>query len=502
MLAGIAIMRLQSVRLSWCIVGFSVALSSCMMGPNFHPPKAPETTSYTESPQPVKTVHIRHAGNAGKSQQFVVGQDIPAAWWELFHSQAINDLVQLGLNNSPNLASAKATLTQAKENVNAQVGSTLFPQVTASLGGQRERFNAAALGGGGSSSIFNLYNATVNVSYTLDVFGSARRGIESLAATVDYERFELDAAYLTLTSNIVTTAVTVASLEAQVKATQDIIRYQQDELTILGKQFKLGGIAGADVLTQEAQVAQTRATLPPLEQSLVQARHALAVLVGSLPGDFQMAPINLDKLVLPARLPVSLPSELVRQRPDIQASEALLHAANAQVGVATANLFPQFTLSGSYGWQSTVPSNLFKSGTNLWSWGGSLLQPIFEGGSLRAKRRGAIAAFEFAEAQYRQTVLQAFQNVADTLRALEHDAEALKAQKDAEISARKSLNITQQQFRLGGVNYISLLTAERSYQVALISRIQAQAARYADTAALFQALGGGWWNVNSTQAVS
>jgi NodT family efflux transporter outer membrane factor (OMF) lipoprotein len=197
---------------------------------------------------------------------------------------------------------------------------------------------------------------------------------------------------------------------------------------------------------------------------------------------------------LPDHLPVSLPSSLVRQRPDIQASEALLHAATAQVGVATANLFPQFTISGSYGWQSTVPSQLFKSGTNLWSWGGSLLQPIFEGGSLLAKRRGAIAGLEIAEAQYRQTVLQAFQNVADTLRALEHDAQSLKAQKAAEVAARKSLNVTQQQFRLGGVNYISLLTAERSYQAALVARIQAEAARYADTAALFQALGGGWWN--------
>jgi NodT family efflux transporter outer membrane factor (OMF) lipoprotein len=487
-------MRFQSIRLSWCIVGLSAALTSCMMGPNFHSPKAPATTRYTEPPQPAKTTSIRHAGNAGKAQHFIMGQDIPAAWWTLFHSQAINDLVQIGLDNSPNLAAAKATLTLAKENVNAQIGSTLFPQITGTLGGERQRFNGAAFGGIGSSSIFNLYNATVNVSYTLDVFGSARREIEALVAQVDYERYELAAAYLTLTSNIVTTAVTVASLDAQIKATKDIIRYQQDELTILNKQFKLGGIAGADVLTQETQVAQTRATLPPLEQNLAQARHALAVLVGSLPSDFQLPVIRLSKLKLPDHLPVSLPSSLVRQRPDIQASEALLHAATAQVGVATANLFPQFTISGSYGWQSTVPSQLFKSGTNLWSWGGSLLQPIFEGGSLLAKRRGAIAGLEIAEAQYRQTVLQAFQNVADTLRALEHDAQSLKAQKAAEVAARKSLNVTQQQFRLGGVNYISLLTAERSYQAALVARIQAEAARYADTAALFQALGGGWWN--------
>jgi NodT family efflux transporter outer membrane factor (OMF) lipoprotein len=494
MLAGIAVMCIQSVRLLLSIAGFSTVLAGCMMGPDFHAPKAPATTAYTEAPQPTKTVSIRHAGKAGKSQEFISGQDIPGEWWVLFHSQAINDLVQAGIKNSPNLAAAKATLVVAKENVNAQIGSALFPQITAQLGGQRERFNAAALGGGASSSIFSLYNATVNVSYTLDVFGSARRGIEFLQAQVDYEVFELEAAYLALTSNIVTTAVSIASLDAQVKATKAIISAQQGELNILRKQFKLGGIAGSDVLTQETQVAQTRATLPPLEQSLAQARHALAVLVGSLPSDFELPVVKLDKLTLPGRLPVSLPSSLVRQRPDIRASEALLHAANANVGVAVANLFPQFTLTGTYGWQSTVPSQLFRSGTNLWSWGGSLLQPIFEGGSLQAKRRGAIAAFEVAEAQYRQTVLQAFQNVADTLFALDHDAETLKAQQAAERAARDSLRVTQQQFRLGGVNYISLLTAERQYQSAVIGRIQAQAARYADTAALFQALGGGWWN--------
>jgi NodT family efflux transporter outer membrane factor (OMF) lipoprotein len=494
MLAGMVVMCIQSVRLLLSIAGFSTVLTGCMMGPNFHSPKAPATNVYTESPQPAKTVSIRHVGKAGVSQHFVSGQDIPGDWWALFHSHAISDLVQAGIKNSPNLAAARATLVVAKENVNAQVGSTLFPQITAQLGGQRERFNSAALGGGTGSSIFNLYNATANVSYTLDIFGSARRGIEGLQAQVDYEVFELEAAYLTLTSNIVTTAVSIASLDAQVKATKAIIHAQQGELDILRKQFKLGGIAGADVLTQETQVAQTRATLPPLEQSLAQTRHALAVLVGSLPGDFALPEIDLDKLTLPGALPVSLPSTLVRQRPDIRASEALVHAASANVGVAVANLFPQFTLTGSYGWQSTVPSQLLKSGTNLWSWGGSLLQPIFEGGSLQAKRRGAVAGLELAEAQYRQTVLQAFQNVADTLFALQHDAESLKAQKAAESAARDSLRVTQRQFRLGGVNYISLLTAERQYQQAVVGRIQAQAARYADTAALFQALGGGWWN--------
>jgi NodT family efflux transporter outer membrane factor (OMF) lipoprotein len=474
-----------------------------MLGPDFHAAKAPAVTAYTEAPEPTKTTHIRHAGQAGKAQTLVLGRDLPGDWWTLFHSQAINDLIELGLQNSPNLAAAKATLVEAQENVNALVGSSLYPQITATLGGQRERFSAAEFGGSGTgtgSSVFSLYNSSVNVSYTLDVFGASRRAIEALVAQVDYERYQLAAAYLTLTSNIVTTAVAVASYEAQIKATKDIIRYQQAQLNILYKQLKLGGVAGTDVMTQETQVAQARATLPPLEQSLAANRHNLATLVGRLPSDFVLPPLNLDKLVLPQHLPVSLPSLLVRQRPDIQASEALVHEAMAQVGVATANLFPQFTLSGSYGWETTAPNQLFHNGSAVWSWGGSILQPIFEGGSLRAKRRSAVAALEVAEAQYRQTVLQAFQNVADSLRALQHDAMTLKAQKQAEIAARNNLRATEAQLRLGGVNYIVFLTVQRQYEAAVVSRIQAQAARYADTAALFQALGGGWWHAEKVLA--
>lgn len=487
-------MQRNRKSLWYCVVGLSVALTGCMMGPNFHAPAAPATNRFT-SPQLVKTAHSRAAGQAGKSQQFLPGQDIPAAWWALFHSPAINQLVQMGLAHSPTLVAAKATLVQAQENVNAQIGSSLYPQVSGSFSGTRQRLNLSSFGQGATSNIFNVYNASVSVSYTLDMFGSARRGIEALRAQVDYEGYELVAAYLTLTSNIVTTAITAASLEAQIKATQDIIQSQQMILDILRKQYELGGVSGANVFTQETQVAAARATLPPLEQSLAQARHTLAVLVGSEPEMLTLPTLSLDKLTLPRQLPVSLPSSWVRQRPDIQASEALLHAATAQVGVATANLFPQITLTGGVGWQAAMPSLLFRNSTEMWNAGGSLLQPIFTGGSLRAKRRAAIAGVDIAAAQYRQTVLLAFQNVSDTLRALTNDANELKAQKNAEIAARRSLRVTAQQVRLGGVNYIALLTAEQQYQQAVIGRIQAEAARYADTAALFQALGGGWWHV-------
>jgi len=335
----------------------------------------------------------------------------------------------------------------------------------------------------------------VNVSYTLDLFGGARRELEALQSQVDFQRFQLEAAYLTITSNIVTTAVREALLRAQLSATQEIISAEARQLDIIEMQFQLGGAARSDVLAQRTQLAQTRATLPPLQMALAQTRHLLAVLMGRLPSEAVNLPqFTLDGLQLPIELPVSLPSSLVRQRPDVRASEALLHAANAEIGVATANLYPQLTLTGSYGSESSTAATLFRSGSAVWSLSGGLLFPLFHGGELNAKRRAAVAVFDQASAQYRQTVLQAFQNVADVLRALEADANALKAQSDAAASARDLLELTQKQFQLGSVSYLSLLNAERAYQQTRISLVQAQAARFSDTAALFQALGGGWWN--------
>lgn len=486
-------MRFLGLRFSIILLSI-IAISGCMVGPDFHASKAPNATSYTGSPKPTKTVSTPNAGNSGKAQYFITGLDIPGAWWTLFHSEKLNNLIVIGLVNSPNLAAAKAALRQSQETLYAQIASTMIPNLTGQLSAQRQAFSNSLFGGSSPSSIFNLYNASVNVSYTLDVFGGARREIEALCAQVDFQRFELEAAYLTLTTNIVTTSITVASLRAQIEATEALIQSQANQLHIVEKQFHLGGASRADILTQQSQLEQTRATLPPLQQSLAQNLHALSVLIGVLPNENQLPKFDLYSLHLPSQLPVSLPSSLVRQRPDIQASEALLHVASAQVGVATANLYPQISITGSYGWESDIVNKLFKPSTNIWNIGGTLLQPIFDAGALRAKRRAAIAAYEQAGAQYRQAVLLGFQNVADTLRALEHDAKELKAQKQAEIAAHNSLLLTQQQYRLGGVSYLSLLTAQRQYQQAKIGRIQAQAARFNDTAALFQALGGGWWN--------
>lgn len=470
------------------------AISGCMVGPNFHPPAAPHVERYTAHKLPVKTVSTPGMGKSGKPQKFEVCKNIPSDWWYLFHSRTITQLVEQGIAHSPNLDAAYATLRVAQEAYNAQVGNLLLPAVDAQASAQRQLFSGAQFGTPNTSgNIFNVFNVGVAVSYTLDVFGGSRRTIEGYGAQVDYQQFQLIAAYLTLTSNIVSTAVTIASLEAQIRATKELIYAQSDTLRILKDQFRLGGISKENVLTQETLVDQTIATLPPLQKSLAQNQHALAVLIGSFPNT-PMPHINLDSITLPTRLPVSVPSMLVRQRPDIRASEALLHVASANIGVATANLFPQFNLTGNYGWQALVPSRLFGTSTNTWSYMLQITQPLFHGGALLAQRRGAIDAFQQSFAEYRQTVLQGFQNVADSLRALETDARALRAQRTAEIAAAENLKLTQDQYHLGGASYLSLLNAQQQYETVRIARIQAQATRYTDTVALFQALGGGWWN--------
>lgn len=466
-----------------------------MVGPNFHSPAPPKARAYTETKLPPKTASIPTKSTAGIAQHFSLGKKLPADWWLLFHSEPLNSLISQGLANSPNLASAQAALRQAKEALNAQIGASLFPAVSAQMSASRQGFSDTSFGiTNGPNPIFNLFNPSFNIAYTLDAFGGARRQIEALRAQVDYQAYQLQASYLSLTSNIVTTAINTASLWAQIQATQQLIAAQEKTLGIVKKQYHFGGASGADILTQETSLAQTRATLPPLEQSYARALHVLAALIGAFPSETQLPHIELEQLTLPSKLPISLPSELARQRPDIQAAEALLHAASAQLGVATANLYPQITLNGSYGWQSNFANNLFSPHTKVWSLGGQILQPIFNAGALRAKRRQAIAGYEQAEAQYRQTVLQAFQNVADSLRAIENDARSFKAQTQAEKAAQNALWLSQKQFRLGGISYLSLLTAERQYQKTKIARIQAQASRYNDTVALFQALGGGWWS--------
>jgi NodT family efflux transporter outer membrane factor (OMF) lipoprotein len=472
-----------------------MALAGCAVGPDFKSPEAPQVADaahpYTPVPLPAQTASA--PGTGGAAQRFATGQDIPALWWQVFHSAPLDELIRSALSRSPTLASAQAALRQARELYAVDAGNRLVPAVTAQLGDTRERASQATSGIPGGS-VFSLYNATVNVSYTVDAFGATRRDLEGLQSAIDYQRFQVEAAYLSLAANVVTTAIQEASLRAQLQATREVIAAETKSLSLVQRQATLGAVSRASVLSQQAQLAQTQATIPALEKSLAQTRYQLAVYAGRLPSDADLPEFSLESLQLPLDLPISLPSAMVRQRPDIRASEALLHEASAQIGVATANLYPQITLSGSAGVQSFKLDKLFEPGTTAWSLGAGLLQPIFNGGALQAKKRAAVAAFEQAQAQYQQTVLGAFLNVANTLRALDGDADALRAQAEAESLARQSLDLVTRQYRLGAVSYLGLLDAQRTYQQTRVALVQAQAARYADTAALFQALGGGWWN--------
>jgi NodT family efflux transporter outer membrane factor (OMF) lipoprotein len=419
---------------------------------------------------------------------------IPPGVGSSLRAPALDRVIEEALRNSPSIAAAEAALTQARETLAARSGALRAPRVDARAGIVRERASAAALGRSAPSSLFTLHNASVEVAYTLDTAGGIRRQLEALAAQVDYDAFLLEAAYLTLSSNVVTTAVREASLRAQLDATRRIARLQREQLDLTERRFYLGAVARLDVVAQAAAAAQTEAALPGLEKALAQARHQLAIYAGKFPAEADLPQFEFAQLALPRELPVSVPSALVRQRPDIRAAEALLHAASAQVGVATANLYPQITLSGSYGAQALRAADLFDHGALAWSLGASLLQPLFHGGELEAERRAAVAAYDAAAARYRETVLQAFQNVADALRALELDAAGLKAQAEALRLAHESLELARKRYATGALSYLGLLNAQQQYQEARIGVAQAQAARLADSAALFAAMGGGWWN--------
>jgi NodT family efflux transporter outer membrane factor (OMF) lipoprotein len=429
----------------------------------------------------------------GQAQAFVEGRDIPGDWWALFHSPDVTALVTQALAANPSVAAAQATLREARQNTRAEQGS-LFPQISASTSATDERTSLAAVGFGQGSSTYSLLTGALNVSYTLDAFGGIRRQIEQLGAQAEYQRFELEATDLTLAANVVTAAINEASLQAQLDTTREIIRTYQAALDVTRRRFALGGVSQVDVLQQQSLLDTQVATLPGLQKQLQQQRHQLAVYLGQRPSDYRAPVIKLSGLTLPEEVPVSLPSRLVEQRPDIQAYGALLHAATAAVGVASANMLPQISLTGSYGRDGSNLANLFTPAGIVWSIASSLTQPIFEGGTLRARKRSAEAALDVAAAQYSSTVNSAFQNVADSLVAIQRDAETLQATLAAQKTAAASLAVAQAQYNAGGGTYLNVLTAEQTDQSARLNLITAQAARLTDTVALFQALGGGWWN--------
>ncbi len=484
----------HSSRCSAVVAAGFALLQGCAVGPDFKAPEAPAVDGYTQEILKPETSSANAPG--GEVQRFAVDKDIPGQWWSLYRSDKLSALIESALATSPTLDAAKASLRQARENRFAQEGA-FFPKVSGSASVEREKVSGAGFGIPGLSSVFSVSSASLNVSYPLDIFGGTRRQVEAYGAAEDYQRYELVAAYLSLTSNVVTAAVNEASLKGQIEATKQIVDIETHLLDVSRQQLALGGVAGSSVLSQEATLAQVRATLPPLEKQLAQAHNQLAVLVGRFPSEDIGGQFDLSQLHLPEDLPVSLPSKLVIQRPDILAAAATLHQASAEIGVATANMLPQISITGSLGSTASPVGGLLGPGGGVWSLASSLSQPIFQGGTLLHEKRAAVAAYDQAAAQYRSTVLSAFQDVANALRALQSDADALAADVAAEQAADKSLKLSEAQYKLGGINYTALLQAEQTYQQARVTLVQAQGNRFSDTAALFQALGGGWWNADA-----
>jgi len=466
--------------------------TGCVVGPNFKKPAAPDVSGYT--PAPITATSSIPNVTGGEAQHLVDGQDIPGEWWTLFHSKPLNDLIERSLKANPDLKAAQAALIVARENMLAQRGA-YYPSVSAGFSATRAKSSADLSPVTDTSALnYSLYTPEVSVSFVPDVFGLNRRTVESLRAQDQQARFALAATHITLSANVAAGAIQEASLRGQVDATHELITINTDILKILREQYAKGYADELDVAAQESQLAQVAATLPPLLKQLAQQRDQLAELAGGFPGQGLAEKFELSSLQLPQEVPLSLPSELVEQRPDVRQAEENLHSACALIGVARANRLPSFALTADAGSMATAIGNLVSGSTGFWDLGAGVTQPVFDGGTLMHRERAARAAYTQAGEQYRSTVLTAFQNVADTLHALQQDAAALKAAAAAKDAATVTLDVTKKQLEAGYANYLALLSAEQTYQQALINVVLAETNRYADTAALFQALGGGWWN--------
>jgi NodT family efflux transporter outer membrane factor (OMF) lipoprotein len=460
-----------------CMAAAAAGIAACAVGPSFKRPAPPADSGYGAAPSSGATQAAD--APAGDAQRFVADMDVPSEWWTLFKSPKLDGLVGQALKGNPNVGAAQAALKQAHELYLAQKTS-FFPNVQGSFGADRSEYPTSTLTAptNASSSTYSLYTAQLNLTYMPDVFGATRRAVEMAKAQEQSTRFQLEATYLTLTSNVVVTAVTEASLRGQVKSTQRA----------------LGTASDLDVLAQQSTEAQLAQTLPPLEKQLGQTRDALTALLGKLPAEEPAETFALDDLTLPDELPVSVPSKLIEQRPDVRQAEENLHAASAAVGIAIADMLPQFAINADLGSSALKLGQLFSPYTGFWDAGASLTQTLFDAGDLLHKKRAADAALDQAGAQYRAAVILACQNVADTLRALQADADALRASADAERAALKTWDLARQQRSLGTISPVAVMDAELAYAQAELAVSQAQANRFSDTAGLFQALGGGWWN--------
>ncbi len=472
----------------------SMLAYGCAVGPDFVRPKPPAVSRYTQGKQPTETVSAD-----GQAQVFEYGANITEDYWRMFKSPPLNAMIREAIEENPGLQSAQARLRQSQENLRAGYG-VFFPQIGGSFDATRQKFSPQKFGSSSPSNIFNLFTASATISYVLDVFGGQRRTIESLSAQVDQQNYTTQAAYLTLTGNIVNAAIAQAAYRAEIEASEQIISFEKELVELTETQAQAGTVPYVNVLSLKSQLLATEATLPTLKKNLDQSLHLLAALLGRASGEWLPPPLTLEDFALPANLPITLPSELVRRRPDILASEAQVHTASANVGVATAAMFPSFTLSGELGQNSSDITRLFDSAGTIWTVGTNMASPLFQGGTLWFQRRAAIEAYQASLSDYRQVVINALQQVADTLRGVEHDAETLRAQSEALVIAEENLNLVKANYEAGLVNYLQMLTADNQYQQAKLGYIQAKALRLQDTAALFVALGGGWWNAEAKPA--
>lgn len=464
-------------------------LSGCAVGPNFSPPPAPDVTRYT--PEPLSSPHPSIEPTKVTGQRFIEGADIPTRWWTAFRSKPLNELIRLAVDHNPTLQASEAAIRVANYNALAQRG-LFFPQANLNYTPSQQLQSNNTISDPSTQTQFSLHTAQLNISFVPDVWGANFRAVENLDALTEQAQFQLEAAHLTLTANVVTAAIQEASLRGQIEGTERVIKALRDILDLLQKQLGAGQVAETDVLTQEAALAQVEQTLPPLRKQLAVQRDLLTALAGQFSADEVLQKFDLKQIALPTNLPVSLPSTLLRQRPDVRAAEAFMHSTSAQIGVAVAARLPNFTITANPGTSANSLAELFTPGTYFYTIAASATHPIFDGFTLYHKQKSAEAALDQADALYRQTVITAFQNVADALRSLQQDTPALQAAIKSEAATKKSLDLIRKQLALGLINQATLLTAQQAYFTAVIARVQAEATRLSDVAALFMALGGSW----------
>lgn len=484
-------MRGAAPRAGVFLAALLALIPGCAVGPRFVRPAAPSVSAYTAA----SAAPSLSAGAGERSQHLAIGGGVPAAWWRRFHSRALDGLVRQALARNPTLAAAKATLAEAQQAVLEARGG-YYPQVDLAAAAERQKGPAFALGllpPRQSLPQFNLYSVGPTVNFSPDVFGLAGRRVEERQALADAQTFQLAAAYLAISGNTVSEALTLASLRAQIDAMTEIVADDASNLALVRRKFSVGRVPRIDVLAAETELANDRTLLPALDRQRAATEDALAVLLGKFPADWTPPPFGLADFELPGELPLSLPSALVRERPDILAAESLVHARSAAVGVATGQMYPNIQLSASVATAALKSGALFDSASGIWALAAGVGAPIFHGGALKAHRQQAVEAYRASLATYRRTVLQAFGQVADTLRALGADAALVDAEHQALDAAAAGLRLQRASYAAGRSDVLRLLDAERGLQRARLGYARATAQRGIDSAQLFVALGGGWW---------